>query len=156
MTNLRHIYIVLLTLFLSSCSGGLENLATISVTKINPGSNHWIKTTIELKKGDVVELWNDMSIETKQKDKVEVNYFIEQYLDGKSQGKMKLNALKTNPTLLESKEMSRGRMIKSFQGKMEVLNITESGKHTFKAALFTTDKKLILNRANLVFKRRND
>ena len=156
MNNLKHIFIILLVIILASCSDGLENLGSISIMKINSENVHFNETTIELKKGDVIELWNDMSIETKQKNNVKANYLLEQYLDGKSLGEMDVNALKTNPTLLESKEMSRGRMIWSFQGKMTVLNITESGKYTFKAALFTSDEALILNRANLVFKRRND
>lgn len=153
---MKYTFFVLLTLSLYGCSDGLENLGTISIAQINPENVHLNEATIELKKGDVLELWNDMSIETKQKNKLVVNYFLEQYLDGKLLSEMDLNALKTNPTLLESKEMARGRMIWSFQGKMKSMTITESGNYTFKAALFTSDKELILNRVNIVFKRRND
>lgn len=141
---------------LLSCSDGLENLGTIPIQKISSENPILNETVIELKKGDVIELWNDMSIETKQKDKVKVSYLLEHYVEGEAQEEMTLNALKTNPTLLESKEMSRGRMIWNFQGKIGILNITKSGKHTFKSAIFTNDEALLLNRANLVFKRRND
>ena len=149
------VFLLVLTSIIQSCTGGLENLGSISIKHISSDTILVQETTIELKEGDVVELWNDMSIETRQKDKVRVIYGLEQYLNGQSRGGMKLDALKTNPTLLESKESARGRLVWSFQGKMAYIDILESGKYTFKAALFTSDKELILNRASLVFKRRN-
>jgi len=149
------ILFLILILSLASCSGGLENLGSISIKNVSSDTIILRETTIELQEGDVVELWNDMSIETKQKDKVHVFYGLEHYLEGKSRGGMKLDALKTNPTILESKESARGRLVWSFQGKMAHIDILESGKYTFKAAVFTSDKELILNRASLIFKRRN-
>ena len=151
----RTLFFLVLALLLGACSDGSENLGSISIKKVSFDTIFLEETTIELTEGDVVELWNDMSIETRQKDKVQLYYGLEQYLEGKSRGGMKLDALKTNPTLLESKEMARGRLIWSFQGKMAYIDILESGKYTFKAALFSSDPELILNRASLIFKRRN-
>lgn len=149
------ILFLILTSSLTSCTGGLENVGSISIKNVSSDTIILKETTIELQEGDVIELWNDMSIETKQKDQVRVIYGLEHYLEGKSHGGMKLDALKTNPTILESKESARGRLVWSFQGKMAYIDILESGKYTFKAAIFTSDKELILNRANLIFKRRN-
>lgn len=154
MNQKRNIFILLFAMLLSACSDGLENAGTISFKKVSVDSTELEETSIDLKKGDVVELWNSMSIETKQKNDVQVRYELEHFFDGKSIGILQLNALKTNPTILESKEFTRGRMVWSFQGKMTSIEIQESGKHTFKAKAFTSDSLLLLNRAKLVFKRR--
>lgn len=154
MKQIRNILIILFAALLTACSEGLENVGTISFKQISTDSTSPEETSINLEKGDVIELWNSMSIETKQKNEVQIRYEFEHFLDGKSLGVMQLNALKTNPTILESKELTRGRMVWSFQGKMTSIEINKSGNHTFKANVFTSDSLLLLNRATLVFKRR--
>lgn len=156
--NLKRIFVYLIfAVTLTACTDGLENLETLSFKKVSrTDSKHVKQTSLALKKGDTIEFWNSMSLETKQKNEVKVRFELEHFLDGKSLGKMQLNALKTNPTILESKESTRGRLAWSFQGKMTSIEIQESGKHTFKAALFTSDSLLLLNRAKLVFKRRTN
>lgn len=108
---------------------------------------------MKLNKGDVVQVWNDMLIQTKRKDDIEVSYGLEQFVNGKSRGGLKIDALKTNPTILSVDERARGRLVLGFQGKMTYINIEETANYTFKAILLSNDSLLIVDRAKLVFKR---
>jgi hypothetical protein len=106
-----------------------------------------------LNKGDVVEVWNDMLIQTLRKDDIEVSYGLEQFVNGTSRGGLKIDALKTHPTIESVDERARGRLVKGFQGKMTFIEINETADYTFKAILISNDSLLIVDRAKLMFKR---
>lgn len=152
----RIIVTLLLCLFaLESCSSGLETIGTITIPKTSFDTLITRQLTLDLEKGEIIELWNDMSIESRQKLDVEIHYGLEQMINGKPKGGLKLDALKTNPTLQGAKQRARGRLVWSFEGKMTYIQVEETGKYTFKAALFTSDKDLILHKAKLIFKKRS-
>ena len=144
---------ILSAVLLSSCSESLETVGSISIPKVSRDTVILRETTIHLNKGDEVELWNDMLIQTVRKDDVEVSYGLEQFVDGKSRGGLKIDALKTNPTIESVDERTRGRLVKGFQGKMTYITIDETADYTFKAILLSNDSLLIVDRAKLVFKR---
>lgn len=144
---------ILLALLLSACSDSFETVGTISIPSASRDTLILRETIIHLNEGDVVEVWNDMLIQTLRKDDVEVSYGLEQFVHGKSRGGLKIDALKTNPTIVSVDERARGRLVKGFQGKMTYIEINETADYTFKAILKSNDSLLIIDRAKLVFKR---
>ena len=138
-----------------ACTSGLETIGTISITQFSYDTLIPRQVTLNLSKGDVVEVWNDMSIESRQKNEVQIHYGLERYINGESKGGLKLDALKTNPTIPGTKQRARGRLSLSFQGKLTYINIEETGKYTFKSALFSSDQDLIIHRAKLIFKKQH-
>ena len=144
---------ILSALTLSSCSESLENVGTLSIPSLGRDTLIFREATMHLNKGDVVQLWNDMLIQTVLKDDVNVSYRLEQFVNGKLLSEIRIDALKTDPTIESVEERTRGRLILGFQGRMTDLNIDETGDYTFKANLISNDSLLIVDRAKLVFKR---
>ena len=69
-------------------------------------------------------------------------------------GVIELNALETNPTMLEVKTSFGSKTSWSFEGKMNYMTIDNDGTYTFKAILQSSDNEtLVLKKSDLVFKK---
>lgn len=81
-------------------------------------------------------------------------YIVEMWQDSVKLGGLELNALKTNPTMMEVKTQFGNKTSWTYQGKMNFLEVENNGSFTFKAILKSSDNQTLkLNKADLVFKK---
>jgi hypothetical protein len=122
---------------------------------INQTSNNELiikETTLELKKDEKVSFWTETDIEFE--DEIALVYTVEIWKDTVKQGGFQLDALKTNPTMMEVKTSFGNKTKWSYTGKMDFLRIEQNGTYTFKAVLNSSDNQTLkINKAELVLKK---
>jgi hypothetical protein len=140
-------------LVLSSCSSLMgEEIARLSFKETSNEKLNIEETTLSLKKGDEIKLWSDVDIEFE--DALALQYTIEIFIDTTSKGGFRLDALETNPTLMEVKTQVGDSYKWSFNGKMKSIVIEDDADYTFKAVLNSSENpSLLLKKADLVFKK---
>jgi hypothetical protein len=110
------------------------------------------EVTLDLKKGETIALWADNDIE--YENDLALVYIVEIFRDGKSMGGLELNALETNPKMMEVRTTVNEKTSWSYSGKMESIEITDDGQYTIKAILKSSDNPTLrIKKADLVIKK---
>ena len=143
--------LLFLILVLSACGSDEDRtLATLEITEASVDELHVAEATLDLKKGDVIEFWNEMDVESAQGDSLNLIYTLVQFIDGEKIGGTKLDALSTNPTYNEVKTQVNDQLKLSFYGKMTFMKIEQDGKYRFQVVLNTSDEDVKINKADFI------
>ena len=150
MKNLISIIICAVTL--TSCGIMGEEIGRVSFKETSNYQLHIKETTLDLKKGEKISFWTDTDIE--YEGELALVYILEIWQDTIKVGDFELNALKTNPTMMEVKTQLGNKTSWSYQGKMDFLKVENNGEFTFKAVIKSSENSTLkLNKADLVFKK---
>ncbi|GJM60748.1 hypothetical protein [Persicobacter diffluens] len=110
------------------------------------------EATLFLKKDEKVSFWTETDIE--YENDVALVYTIELWKDSIKLGGVQLDALETNPTILEIKSSKGNKTSWSYTGKMDQYVVEEDGEYTYKAVLSSSDNPTLkINKAELVLKK---
>ena len=110
------------------------------------------ETRLNLRKGEDVAFWTEVDMEFE--NDLALAYFIEVWKDSTLQGSFQLDALETNPTLMEMKTTFNGKTSWSYTGKMDFLRIEDDGDYAIKAIIKSSDNPtLLLHKADLILKK---
>ncbi len=146
------ISIILFATTLISCDIMGEEIGRLSFTETSNYELNVKELTLELKKGEKISFWTDTDIE--YESDLALVYQLELWQDTGKIGGIQLNALETNPTLMQVKTQLGNKTSWSYQGKMNFFQIENTGKYTFKAIIKSSENPTLkLNKADLVFKK---
>lgn len=140
-------------LILSGCDALTgEEIGRLKINRISNAELIIEEITLDLKKDEKISFWTETDIE--YNNDLKLFYTIELWKDSVKIGGFYLDALDTNPTLMNFKTTIRGKTSWTYTGKMDFMKIEEDGQYTCKAALNSSDNpSLKVNKAELVFKR---
>ena len=143
---------IITSFLLVSCGMFAEEVARIPFKQTSNTKLNVKETTLELIKGDKIAFWTDTDIA--YEGHLALVYTLELWKDTLNIGVIELNALETNPTMLEVKTSFGSKTSWSFEGKMNYMTIDNDGTYTFKAILQSSDNEtLVLKKSDLVFKK---
>jgi hypothetical protein len=143
---------IITSFLLVSCSMFAEEIARIPFKQTSNTELNIKEITLELSKDDKIAIWTDTDIE--YEGQLALVYTLELWQDSTNIGVIELNALETNPTLMEVKTSFGNKTSWSYQGKMNAITIDNDGTYTFKAILQSSDNKtLLLKKSDLVLKK---
>jgi hypothetical protein len=129
-----------------------EEVARLPINKTSNKELIVKEATLDLKEGEGVSFWTEMDME--YENDLGMVYTVEIWKDSVKQGGFQLDALKTNPTLFETRTTVGNKTSWSFTGKMDHLEIDSDGKYTFKAVINSSDNPTLnLKKAELVIKK---
>ncbi|WP_179335497.1 hypothetical protein [Winogradskyella costae] len=129
-----------------------EEVARLKINKTSNSELHLQEAALSLKKSDKISFWTETDVV--YENDVALMYTIEIWKDSINIGGLKLDALKTNPTLMELRKTIGNKTSWSFSGKMRHITIKETGNYTFKAILKSSDNPTLkVNKAELVLKK---
>jgi len=151
---MKKLLLLLVTLVFISCGGILgEEVGRLKINSVSTTNNIIIKeASVYLKKGDVIQFWNDMNIE--YQDRLTLMYTIEIWKDGIRTGGAELSPFDKKITIGEIKTTVNNYTKWSFFGKMKHLTIKETGNYTFKANLQQFgDTEYLIKKAEIVLKK---
>ncbi|WP_074407792.1 hypothetical protein [Aquimarina megaterium] len=142
-----------ITLILIGCDALIgEEIGRISFKQTSNIEQIIREITLDLKEGEKISFWTETDIE--YENELTLIYTVELWIDSKEQGGFKMNALETNPTMMEIKKSFGNETSWSYTGKMNHLTIKEDGNYTFKAVLHSSENNnLKINKAELVLKK---
>ena len=144
--------ITIISISLSSCGISGQEIGRVpfkghSNTDFKEG-----EITLNLKKDEVVNAWVDADLD--YEGNLQLYYSIDVLVNDKPAGSVNLNALETNPTMMEAKSSFGNSTSWSYFGKMNYLTATDSGKYTFKINLHANEiEKLTVAKADFVLKK---
>ncbi|WP_109850965.1 hypothetical protein [Aquimarina sp. AU58] len=129
-----------------------EEIGRISFKQTSDVEQIIRETTLDLKKGEKISFWTEIDIE--YENELALIYTVELLIDSKEQGGFKMNALETNPTMMEIKKSLGNKTTWRYTGKMNHWTIKEDGNYTFKAVLHSSENHTLkINKAELVLKK---
>jgi len=145
--------LIILLSFVNGCGAFHEKeIGRLSLTQTSSNELHMKQINLNLKKGDEISFWTKIDIEFEEN--IRLIYSIEVWKDDKKLGGLELDALKTNPTMMEVRTNFGNKTSWSFTGKMNFISIYEDGDYIFKVALYQSDNSTLkINKANIIFKK---
>ncbi|GAA4245184.1 hypothetical protein KO504_04010 [Winogradskyella psychrotolerans] len=146
-------FVIFFCFLLIGCSKLLgEEVARLEINKTSNTELYPKEAALSLSKGEKISFWTDTDVV--YEDDVALIYTVEIWKDSVNIGGLKLDALKTNPTVMELRKTIGNKTSWSFSGKMKHITIKETGNYTFKAILNSSDNpSLKINKAELVLKK---
>ncbi|CAN5489073.1 hypothetical protein BH10BAC1_BH10BAC1_13380 [soil metagenome] len=149
-----HILPFLFLLTLTACDAlKSKEVARIPINQIsNANAPDWKSTTIDLDKDDKLFFWTDMNIE--YEGDLQLEYQVQIIKDTDTIGYVHLRPFEKNVTIGEVKTTFFNKTTWSFSGSIDFLKIKETGKYTFRSALFASKTDgVLLKKADLVLKK---
>lgn len=149
----KTVLLIIVTFLFVACNNLLgEEVGRLEINKLSNAELHMKETSLSLKKGEKVSFWTDTDIE--YENDLALEYTIEIWKDSLQIGGTKLDALDTNPTLMEVKKTLGNKTTWRYSGKMKHFSIEKDGDYTFKAILNSSDNPTLkINKAELVLKK---
>lgn len=139
-------------LLLSACRGEEVGRITLSLANTDTTLQVAESAALPLKKGEKIYLWADMDM--KYEGEPGILFLVEILKDGKTTGEIKADPMNCNVTMYSSEVTSGSSTARSFEGRLEVIDIGEDGSYTFRAALQSAgNPTLQLNKADLVVRK---
>ncbi|MCD6065258.1 MAG: hypothetical protein K0S33_84 [Bacteroidetes bacterium] len=130
-----------------------KEVGRVQIDTISDAENmDWKEVKLDLKAGEKLWFWTDMSII--YDDELELEYQVQLIRDSDTLGYIKLHPFEKKVTIGEIKSSVLGHTDWSFQGQMDFLQIEKSGQYTFRVILVSSlNETLKLNKADLVLKK---
>lgn len=149
----NNIILVICSLLLVSCGAFLgEEVGRMPFTLLSNDSTNIQQISLDLKKDEIITFWAEMDLA--YEGELELLYTVEVWQDTVKIGGFQIDALNTNPTLMEVKTSFNDQTSWSYKGKMDFLKIKEEDHYTFKAILQSNDGAIVtLNKADLVLRK---
>lgn len=147
-----------LLIALSICSGcdavTGEEIGRLSIEELTQ-DNSDLKlqsTTMELEAGEIIDLWADMNMEYEGKLALEFQLLV--IMEGDTINMLPLNPFERDITVGEVKSSFNDKTSWRFSGRMDYLEIENSGTYEFQTLLLANENANIqINKADLVFKK---
>ncbi|WP_179352277.1 hypothetical protein [Winogradskyella vidalii] len=145
--------VLVITFLLVGCETLLgEEIGRLVINEASNSELHTEETSLSLKKGEKIAFWTDTDIV--YKNDLALVYILEIWKDSTQIGRTELDALNTNPRLMEVKKVLGNTTTWRYSGKMKHFSIKEDGNYTFKAILKSSDNPTLkINKAELVLKK---
>ncbi len=140
--------------FLTGCNVLIgEEVARLPINQVSRHTELIIKeATLDLKKGEEISFWTETDIEFE--DGLALVYTVEVWKGSLQIGGFEMDALETNPTMMEVRTSFGNKTSLSYTGKMNSAPIEEDGKYTFRAVLNSSDNPTLkINKAELILKK---
>lgn len=151
---MNKIILLCITVILFSRCNALKE-KEIARLELNHTSNDSLviaEETIDVKKGDKIAFWDDLKIQFE--GDLMLVFTIEIWKDSIKIGSLRLDALKTNPKLMEVKTQFGNSTKWSFIGRMKYIEIDEDATYKFRAAINSNDNStLVIHKADLILKK---
>lgn len=108
--------------------------------------------SLSLQRGDKISFWVDMDME--YEGDLQMACIVEIWKDSTLLGSVEMDALKTNPTVMEIKTSFGSQTSWEYSGKMNFMSVEEPGKYTLKGSFYSNEiPSLNLIKAEIVLKK---
>lgn len=150
---MKKIFIILAGMIVTGCDAIMgEEVARFPMELSEDDALSVEELQLALKKGDNLAFWTEMDVEFE--NELELVYVVGVWKDSVKQGEYKLDALKTNPRMMEVKTTFGNKTSWSYTGKMDNLEVPDDGIYHFKMVLMSSgNPTLSLKKAELVLKK---
>lgn len=154
MRKVFYILVAVATTTLLACAAlKAKEIARISIEQLSTSDQKlWKQTSVDLKKGDILRFWTEMDMEFE--DDLKLEYQVQYIKNSDTLGYITLNPFERKVSVGESKASLMNKTTWSFGGQMDILEITENAKYTFRVILVSNgNETLKLNKADFVLKK---
>jgi hypothetical protein len=156
---MKNLQLFFVTSFVIALLTGCEALrgkevARLPVNQISVDSNHRFiqEATLELKKGDKVNIWSEMDMAYEGKVKLQFN--IEVQKNKQNMGVLMIDPTRKSLTMGEIKTVFNNKTDWSFSGKNSEFHVEEDASYTFRAILIASpNPTLKIKKAEVVLKK---